>query len=146
MLTVPKTLKKALGNSTPIKIVLVAKTPIGNVKAHHPILNGNFLIQMLQTAKKHPNDAERPEYQRVQESYHVENISSINHRRVQSVSLGENLHRHFAQLQKSKATETMWANGDEDRDDPFSWWQLVEDKTVEIDCCYDNGKRETCSP
>jgi hypothetical protein len=42
-LTVPSTEKKREGSSWPMVQVEVAKTPNGKVKAHHPILNGNFL-------------------------------------------------------------------------------------------------------
>lgn len=146
MLTVPKTLKKALGNSTPIKTVLVAKNPHRKSESPPSHIEQELSHPDTTNRKEYPNDAEPPEYQRLQESYHVENISSIDRCRVQSVSLGEDLHRHFAQLQKSKATKTRRAYGDDDRDDPFSWWQLVEIETVEIDCCYDHGERDTCSP
>ncbi len=51
LLTVPRTLKKAEGNSMPIWIVEVVKTPSGKVNPHHPILNGNLLRLMLAKAK-----------------------------------------------------------------------------------------------
>jgi hypothetical protein len=48
--TAPSTLKKIDGNSLPICIVLVVKTPSGNVNPHHPMLKGN-LIKILANAK-----------------------------------------------------------------------------------------------
>jgi len=47
-----RTLKNVLGNSFAICVVLVVNTPSGNVKPHHPILNGNLLLVMLAAAKK----------------------------------------------------------------------------------------------
>jgi hypothetical protein len=62
-LTVPTTLKNLEGSSVPIWTVLAAKTPSGNVKPHHPILNGKFLDRTIEASAK--NNQTSPKAQRI---------------------------------------------------------------------------------
>ena len=52
LLTTPKIVKPFEGISLPSRIVDAANTPIGNVKPHHPILNGNLPRLIDARAKK----------------------------------------------------------------------------------------------
>ena len=56
-LTVPNTSKNCDGISFPIWTVETVKTPMGNVKPHHPMLKGNLLRLILASAKKNQTRA-----------------------------------------------------------------------------------------
>jgi hypothetical protein len=49
---VPRTLKNSDGSAFPISQVVVANPPRGKVNPHHPILNGNVLLQAIDAIAK----------------------------------------------------------------------------------------------